>query len=230
MMDEPGDFWPPVVYEAERRSKKPSKSKEKKSKAQSVTGPCFLSVASRMSGISGVLFLERKIAIMSEKQTEAAHSVTIEERRAQLTTLLAREQQGSAIERRIDVEMRLMLEHYDGLEQRRVPLLEAQPKPDQDNQRSSESARAMRNIQAEERTIQARLEFAGELLDIDRLVITTCLSTIALHYLEHGESSFEHAYPLLQGYFLGEDILPFPQLGFFTKEEVIQLLDMEQEG
>jgi hypothetical protein len=153
-----------------------------------------------------------------------------EERRSHLKALLAQEQQGLAMEQRIDVEIRLMLAHYDGLEQRRVQLLEAQRKSDQDGQCPSESARALGNILTEERAMQARLEFAGELLSIDRLVIAACLSTIALHYLEHGESSFEHAYPLLQGYFLGENTLPFPQLGFLTKEEVLQLLDIEQDG
>lgn len=154
---------------------------------------------------------------------------TTEERRCHLKALLAQEQQGSAMEQRIDVEIRLMLTYYDGLEQRRVQLLEEQQKPVQDDQHSSESTRAQRNILAEEQAIRARLEFAGELLDIDRLVIAACLSTIVLHYMEHEESSFEHAYPLLQGYFLGENTLPFPQLGFLTKEEVLQLLDIEQE-
>ena len=154
---------------------------------------------------------------------------TTEERRCHLKALLAQEQQGSAMEQRIDVEIRLMLAHYDGLEQRRVHLLEKQRKPDQNDQHSLESARALGNILAEEQAIRVRLEFAGELLDIDRLVIAASLSTIVLHYMEHEESSFEHAYPLLQGYFVGENTLPFPQLGFLTKEEVFQLLDMEQE-
>lgn len=152
-----------------------------------------------------------------------------EERRSHLKALLAREQQESAMEQRIDVEIRLMLAYYDGLEQRRVHLLERQRKPGQNDQHSPESVRTLGNILAEEQAIRVRLEFAGELLDIDRLVIAACLSTIMLHHMEHEESSFEHAYPLLQGYFLGENTLPFPQLGFLTKEEVLQLLDIEQE-
>jgi hypothetical protein len=160
------------------------------------------------------------------------HMGTAEERRGQLTALLAQEHQGLTMELRIDVEMRLMLAQYDALEQWRAQLLEEESQHKQTDECSAETptACAIKNILALEQTIQARLEFAGDLLDIDRLVIGACISTIMLHHMEHEESSFEHAYPLLQGYFLGENTLPFPQLGFLTKEEVLQLLDMEQES
>ncbi|HEU5378798.1 MAG TPA: hypothetical protein VFV38_25525 [Ktedonobacteraceae bacterium] len=154
-----------------------------------------------------------------------------EERRGQLTALLAQEHQGLTTELRIDVEMRVMLAQYDALERRRAQLLEEnQYKQTGECSPSTPTARAFKAIFIREQTIQARLEFAGDLLTIDRMVIAACLSTISLHYLEHGESSFEHAYPLLQGYFLGENILLFPQLGFLTKEEVLQLLEVEQEN
>lgn len=159
------------------------------------------------------------------------HISTAEERRSQLTALLAHEHQGLTMELRIDVEMRLMLEQYDALEQWRAQLLEEQGQHKQTGENSLENptARVIKDILALEQTIQARLEFAGDLLDIDRMVIAACISTISLHYVEHGESSFEHTYPLLQGYFQGKNTLLFPQLGFLTKEEVLQLLDMEQE-
>ena len=82
---------------------------------------------------------------------------------------------------------------------------------------------------AEEQHIRAKLEFAGELLAVDPVVIAAGLSTIALHHVEHAESSFEHGYPLLEGYMLGENPLPFPRLDFFTKEEISQLLDLDSE-
>lgn len=160
------------------------------------------------------------------------HISAAEESRGQLTALLAQEHQGLTMKLRIDVEMRLMLAQYDALEQWRAQLLEEESQHKQTDECSPETptARVFQDIFTREQTIQARLEFAGDLLDIDRMVIAACLSTISFHYLEHGESSFEHAYPLLQGYFLGENTLPFPQLGFLTKEEVLQLLEVEQEN
>jgi hypothetical protein len=160
------------------------------------------------------------------------HISTAEERRGQLTALLAQEHQGLTMELRIDVEMRLMLAQYDALEQWRTQLLEEESQHKQTDERSpgTPTAWVIKDIRTLEQTIQARLEFAGDLLDIDRMVIAACISTISLHYVEHGESSFEHAYPLLQGYFLGENTLLFPQLGFLTKGEVLQLLEVEQES
>lgn len=149
------------------------------------------------------------------------YSKTIEECRRHLENLLAQEQQGSVVEQRIDVEMRLMLAHYDALEQQKNHLLEQKS--------TSEHASLLKDILTAEQIMRTRLEFAGELLNVDRLVIAACLSTIALHHTEHGESAFERAYPLLHGYFLGENTLPFPELGFLTKKEVLQLLDIEQE-
>ncbi|HZU03689.1 MAG TPA: hypothetical protein VFA10_28760 [Ktedonobacteraceae bacterium] len=152
---------------------------------------------------------------------------TAEERRGQLIDLLTQEHQGLTMQLRIDVEMRLMLAQYDALEQWRAQLLEEKGSLTQTDECSPENPadRVIKDILTQEQTIRARLEFAGDLLDIERMVIAACISTISLHYLEHEESSFEHAYPLLQGYFLGENTLPFPQLGFLTKEEVLQLLD-----
>ena len=70
----------------------------------------------------------------------------------------------------------------------------------------------------------------GELLTVEPVVIAASLSTIALHHVEHAESSFELGYPLLEGYFLGENPLPFPRLDFFTKGEIEELLDLEQQA
>lgn len=157
---------------------------------------------------------------------------TAEERRSQLMVLLAQEYRRLTRERRIDVEMRVMLAQYDALEQWRAQLLEEEGPYERTDESSPENPTAcvIKDILTQEQTIRAKLEFAGDLLDIDRLVIAACISTISLHYVEHGESSFEHAYPLLQGYFLGENTLLFPQLGFLTKGEVLQLLEIEQES
>lgn len=153
-------------------------------------------------------------------------AVTTEERRRQLNNLLGDAQHGSTLEQRIDVEMRLLLARYNELQRERAQRLQAQAEGDT---QTSEHARMLKWVCAEERTIRIRLEFAGELLAVEPVVIAASLSTIALHHVEHAESSFEHGYPLLEGYFLGENPLPFPRLDFFTKEEISQLLDLDPE-
>lgn len=149
-----------------------------------------------------------------------------EERRRQLQNVLGSIQHRVTIEQRIDSEMRLLLARYDELQRERAQRLQAQAEGDT---QTSEHARMLERVRTEERTIRIRLEFAGELLAVESVVIAAGLSTIALHHVEHAESSFEHGYPLLEGYFLGENPLPFPRLDFFTKEEISRLLDLDSE-
>lgn len=154
--------------------------------------------------------------------------LALEERRRQLNNLLGYTQHGSTLEQRIDVEMRLLLARYDDLQREHVPSLERLHQVHaEDDKRASEHA--LRRIRAEAQSICIRLEFAGELLAVEPVVIAACLATIALHHVEHAESSFEHGYPLLEGYFLGENPLPFPRLDFFTKEEIEEFLDLNPE-
>ena len=150
--------------------------------------------------------------------------------RSQLMARLAGQLQGSALEQRIDIEMRLMMAHYDSLQQWRVQVSEELFKPDRHSDGQSPVDYILKRIHTGEQAIRAKLEFAGDLLSIEQMVIAACLSTIALHHAAHGESTFEHAYPLLRDYFAGENSLLFPHLGFFTKKEILRLLDLEEDG
>ena len=161
-----------------------------------------------------------KSASMMEKYRK-----TLEERRNHLKALLTQERQGSAMELHIDLEMRLLLAHYDDLTQRHAHVLE-QHQRNQATPWSPEHIPAIKPLLTEEQTIRTMFTLAGDLLDIESTVIAACLSTIFLHHIAYGESSFEPGYPLLRDYFTGKNSLLLKHLGFFTKEDVLQLLDI----
>lgn len=143
--------------------------------------------------------------------------LTTEELRRQLNNLLGYAQHGSTLEQRIDVEVRLLLARYNELQRERAQTLERLQAQAEDGKRASEHTRTLERVRTEAHAIRAKLECVGELLVVEPVVIAACLSTIALHQVEHEESSFEHGYPLLGGYFLGENLLPFPRLDFLQK-------------